>query len=367
MKRSRKILFLFITLLLIVIQYSCRSVTALNGKKVSAYDIDHFIKKQVDTFRLPSVSIAFIDDGKIVYHNEFGYSNLKNKSKADRNSIYEACSMSKPVFAYFIMKMKERGIINIDTPLYKYLPYPEIEYDGRNKLITARMLLSHTSGLPNWHEYEPADSALHVAKGAQYLKFNPGTAYNYSGEGYQYLVNVIAHLLHTDLKSLSDTVDKEVCKPLGMKHAYFGWNKYVAQHKVTGYRQNEGDGSNKPGKLKKFEEFSAAGGLHTNAIDYANFIIALMDEKGLSKKSFKEMFEPQIKVPDSDEADDWGLGLAIKKTNYGIRYMHSGNNGDFTGYFVMYKDLKRGFVFLTNCNRAGDLFDALMPLFENGG
>jgi CubicO group peptidase (beta-lactamase class C family) len=65
-------------------------------------------------------------------------------------TLFEAASVSKPIFAYFVMRMVEKGLLNLDTPLYKYLPYPDIEHDDRYKLITARMVLNHTTGFPNW-------------------------------------------------------------------------------------------------------------------------------------------------------------------------------------------------------------------------
>lgn len=332
------------------------------GKTIPPAAMDQFLKKEMDSLHIPGLSVAFISGGKIVYQRELGFANLEQKVKVDKNSIFEACSMSKTVFAYFVLQLADKGIIKLDTPLYQYIPYPDIAYDDRYKLITARMVLCHTSGLPNWHEYEPADSSLHLPKGAQYLKFTPGTGFNYSGEGYQYLVKVVAHLLNTTEVELGNIVYKDVCAPLGMKHSKFGWNDFIREHKVTGYRQKDDDGINKPGELKKFEEFSAAGGLHSNAEDYAHFMMALMNAKG----PYQEMFKQQSKVPDWDDTDYWGLGISMKKNNYGVRYMHSGNNGDFTCYFVMYKDLKTGYVFFTNNNRAGDLFDKLEPFFTEG-
>jgi hypothetical protein len=96
-------------------------------------------------------------------------------------------------------------------------------------------------------------------------------------------------------------------------------------------------------------------------------MIGLTKGKGLSKKSVAEMFKEQSKVTDWDDTDFWGLGISMKKTDYGMRYMHSGNNGDFTAYFILYIDKKKGFIFLTNNNRAGDLFDKLEPYYSSGG
>ena len=341
-------------------------IKSISGKNISKSSMNSFLLAQMDSLKLPGLSIAFIDNGKIIYHNELGFADIENKTKVDSNTIFEAASMSKTTFAYFVLKLVDKGVLTLDTPLYKYLPNKDIAYDERYKLITARMVLSHTTGLPNWREWDLAASSLHIKKGDLYLKFTPGTQFSYSGEAYQYLVNVVAHLLHKTQKELDAVFYEEVCKPLKMKHAYYWWNNYISKHRATGYKQKDNDGVNVKNELKKFEEFGAAGTLRTNAIDYAKFMIGLINGQGLSKKSLAEMFKQQSKVPDWDDADFWGLGINMKKTDYGTRYMHSGNNGDFTAYFIMYKDKKKGFVFMTNCNRAGDLFDKLEPFYSNG-
>lgn len=325
-----------------------------------------FLQAQVDTLKLPGLSIAFINNGKIVYSNEFGFADIENQVKVKSNTIFEAASMSKTTFAYFVLKLVDKGFLNLDTPLYTYLENKDLEYDERYKLITARMVLSHTTGMPNWREWDLADSSLHIKKGDLYLKFTPGTGFSYSGEAYQYLVDVVAHLLGKTQQELDEVFYNEVCKPLKMKHAYYWWNDYIKEHRATGYRQENDNGINVKKDVKKFEEFGAAGTLRVNAIDYARFMIGLMNEKGLSEEMADEMFKEQSKVPDWDDTDYWGLGIGMKKTDYGVRYMHSGHNGDFTAYFIMYKNTKSGFVFLTNCNRAGDLYDKLEPYFSSG-
>ncbi|WP_165439467.1 serine hydrolase domain-containing protein [Chryseobacterium phocaeense] len=326
--------------------------------------MDKFLRQQMDSLKLPGLSIAFINEGKIVYTNEFGFSDIETQTKVKPNTLFEAASMSKTVFAYFVLKLVDKGLLDLDTPLFQYLKNNDLAYDDRYKLITARMVLSHTTGMPNWREWDPADPELHIKKGDLYLKFMPGTAFSYSGEAYQYLMNVVAHLMNKTPQELDQVFYNEVCKPLKMKHAYYWWNDYIKKHRAAGYKQKDGVNEKQP--VKKFEEFGAAGTLRINAVDYARFMIGLMNEEGLSKKSAHEMFKVQSKVPDWDDADYWGLGIGMKSTAYGMRYMHSGNNGDFTAYFIMYKDKKSGFVFLTNCNRAGDLFEKLEPYFSNG-
>lgn len=334
-------------------------VTSAKGHPINRDAIDSVIRKVADSVHMPGVSLAFISKGKVVYLKQYGYANIEAKQKVNRRTIFEACSMSKPVFAYFVMKMADKKVIQLDTPLYQYLAYPELAYDERYKLITARMVLCHSTGLPNWVSMDPPDSSLHLPPGTPYLKFIPGTGFSYSGTAYQYLVRIMCSLLKTDELHLADFVDKEVCKPLGMQHARFGWNSYIALYKATGYEQENDNGINLPTPASKYESFNAAGGLVTDAAEYAYFLIGLLNGTGLSAASHAQMLSPQSKTGDMH----WGLGIAIKDTPFGIQYLHSGDNGNFKSYCMIYKDSGSGFVLLTNGNRMSDLRDGLLQLF----
>jgi CubicO group peptidase (beta-lactamase class C family) len=252
------------------------------------------------------------------------------------------------------MRLADQGIINLDKPLYQYLPNPDIDYDDRYKLITARMVLCHTSGFPNWR----GDN-----KGAQLtIQFTPGSKYSYSGEGYEYLANVVAHITHTNLKDLETLYTKEVSKPLGLKHFYFTWNDFLRRHKATGYY-----GTNPQG-LWHPVIFRSASSLQTEAMDYARFLIAVMDDKVLKKSSINEMLKEQIIIPNGtpDTHEAFGLGFYMEPTPYGTRYSHNGSNGDFTSGFVFYKQQKFGYVFFTNCDKGGEFNKKLKAFLTEG-
>jgi len=321
--------------------------------------MDRFLKEQLDSLALPALSIAIINDGKISYHRTLGVADLTTAKKVNDESIFEAASLSKPVFAYWVLKMAERGKLDLDKPLYQHLAFPEISHDERYKIITARMVLNHTTGFPNWRWYDRADSALHVKDNDMYIKSQPGT-FGYSGEGYHYLAKVIAHLNGLTLKNLDSLFQLEVAKPLGMKHSYYSWNDYIGRHKPAGYK--DGKLFEKPWPAASPDEdstiFGSASTLHTNAVDYAQFLIALMKNKGLKKETLDTMLSQQSKIPAAEaamwgEIAGWGLGFAIEPTNHGTRISHGGDNGGFQAGCMFYKDLKYGYVYFTNCDRGG--------------
>ena len=345
-------------------------IKTLNGRTFSKADLDLFLEVQIGKTNLPGLSIAVINDGKIVYHRALGTGDIKTQAPVNDQSIFEAASLSKTVFSYFVLRLVDQGILKLDVPLYRYFPYQDIAADERYKLITARMVLDHTSGLPNWRTSDFADSARHIPKGELYLKFRPGTNYAYSGEGYYYLSKVIAKLTYNDLKSLDSLFQKEVSKPLGLSKGWFSSNPLITSHKVTGYRNGKAI-HRWPGSLPLQDStwFGAAGGFHTEAVNYADFLIAMIKGKGLKKSTAKEMFKQQVKLPAGEHFDGdtgWGLGIGIRPGSRGTDYNHRGNNGNFQSYYRINRELQSGYVFFTNSNCGGDFNERLEEFFLKG-
>jgi CubicO group peptidase (beta-lactamase class C family) len=338
-------------------------IKTLSGREITVAEMDEYLKTQMDSLGIPGMSIAIINDAEIVYHRALGVTNVDTKEKVTDETIFDAGSMGKPLFAYLVMKMVDKGILNLDQPLYTYLPYPDIAYDERYKLITARMVLCHTSGLVNWRFYNK-DNKLD-------LKFTPGTSWEYSGEGYEYLANVVAHLNNIPKNGLQDLFEKEVAGPLGMRYAYYTWNDFLEKHRATGHVDGKVMISSW-GTSAKNPDFYAAFSLQSEAKSYANFLIAMIKEKGLKKTTFDEMLKVQVVFPtylhikDAAKTDSssWCLGIEKKHSEFGDEYLHGNNNWNFSGGFMFNQQQKFGYVFFTNCNK-GMEFEKKLDLFLN--
>ena len=328
-------------------QPALAQIRTASGGEIGFAAMDQYLTAMMDSLKIPGASIAIINNGTIVYERALGLANIDSAKKVDAHTIFEAASMSKPVFAYFVMKMMQDGILKLalDQPVYQYFPYPEIAYDDRYKLITARMLLTHTSGFPNWRENNKLT-----------IKFTPGTQYSYSGEGYEYLVNAVAHLTHTNSPSLDSLFQEEVVKPLGLDHFSYLRNPYLTAHKAYGYYSD----SNPPnGRFKPVPIFFGASyGLHTDAHDYAGFLLAIMKEKGLKRPYLDSMLAPRVRMIEDGKPTSmfYGYGFVVDTTEYGVRYQHTGNNGNFTGGFMFFRKQQDGFILLTNGDK-GVLLD----------
>ncbi|SHI76819.1 serine hydrolase domain-containing protein [Aquimarina spongiae] len=337
-----------------------KNITNLAGYEVAIDSINEFLKSRMDSLNIPGLSIAVINEGKVVYHKTFGYANLEKKLPVTHKTIFEGASISKSVFAFFVMKFVEEGKLDLDKPLYEYLPYNDIAYDDRYKKITARMVLSHRSGFPNWRENEE-DKKLKI-------KFNPGTGYEYSGEGYQYLAMVLKHIDKTDWKGLEALFQEKIAQPLEMGNTTFIPTPTIYKNKAEPYtNQREWiDLKNDYWYKKELGKFIAPSSIHTEPIDFSKWMIGVMQKKILSKNSYKELFKHHSKISTSSTGINvyYTLGFLTADQDYSQTYFHNGNNAGFTCGYLMDVEKDWGFVLFTNSEYGEKLTDEVWNYFE---
>ena len=317
--------------------------------------LENIIPQLMKDGDVPGLSIALVRDSQILWQRPFGVKNAETKEAVAENTIFEAASLTKPVFAYGVLKLVESGRLDLDAPLSKYLPEPYIANDERLNLITARRVLSHTTGFPNWRP------------GGQPLKihFTPGEKFSYSGEGFVYLQKVVEHLTNQPLDQYIKTA---VLDPLGMTNSSLVWQDRYEAMKASGHNSGGAPtGKRKPTKA------NAAASLHTTASDYAKFMIAIMKATGLKKETLREMLSPQIKVDEGcrncitgstgrlSSTVAWGLGWGLQQTEDGLSFWHWGdNNGDVHCYVVGFPDQKMGVVVFTNSGNGHSIIPAII-------
>lgn len=323
-----------------------KTFKSFNGKRISKSEMDTFIDEQMRLLEIPGLSIAFVNGDKMVYDNYKGVTNIDTQEKVNEKTLFDAASMSKTVFSVFVLKLVDQGLIDLDTPLYKYMEYPDIAYDERYKKITTRMVLSHTSGFPNLRylndkgEYNPNNKLT--------ISFEPGTQFQYSGEGYQYLSKVIAHLKGIQENELQDLMETEIFEPLEMDESSFVWNDYLEAHRAKGhFRGKRNDGwsinANNP-------NFNPAASLQSNVSAFSNFLVAIMNNTLLSDKSYQELTKIQStsSATEKSKSRNYGLGIVIEPSAGGTNYMHGGDNLSSTAHYMFNRDQKVGYVFFTN-------------------
>jgi len=291
---------------------------------------------------VPGLSIALLRDGELAWHHGFGVMNSRTKEPVTDITVFEAASLSKPVCAYAVLKLADAGKLDLDKPLNQYLPGDyDVGPDARLGQITARRVLNHTTGFPNWR----AEPVLKIF-------FTPGEKFSYSGEGFVYLSKAIEQITG---EKFNDFMKRTVFDPLGMTNSSYVWQSSYDTQKIGRHNMvGEPTPQNKPDKA------NAAASLHTTAQDYARFIAAILKGTGLKKETVRQMLTPQIQV---DEAGAnmtarpannlsptvwWGLGVGLQKTPEGISFWHWGDNGDTKAFFVAFQEQKIGMVVFTN-------------------
>jgi len=274
------ILFQALALITFAQVKSPTSIKTVSGQLLETTLLHSRIQQLVDSIQIPGLSIAIINDAQVAYHNVYGVKEINTGIPIDTETIFEAASLSKPVFAYFMMKMVEKGKLDLDRPIYPDLASlfsPEV-IDSMSldyyKMITPRMILSHSTGLPNW------------AKGKTiHIDFKPGTNFSYSGEAYQHLVAAFGTRLEIGWGERMDSLfQQEVAQALKMDNSFYIWNNLLEKHKARGHQKGKVDSN-----YFKPKNVGPAHSLHSDALDYAHFLIEMMNPKNLSQKSIDEM------------------------------------------------------------------------------
>lgn len=338
----RKIGFLLLLIFIIGCSRSKDAVDSYFGFNIPKDSIDSYLNARMKANNMNGLTLALINDGKIVYSFRKGFANKAKEIPVTSSTIFEGASISKPVFAFFVMTFVEDSTLDLDKPLYQYLPKKAIAHDERYKKITARMVLSHQSGFQNWRE-DDADNTLKI-------QFEPGTSYFYSGEGYQYLAEVLKHVLKTDWKGLENEFQKRVAKPLGLKNTVFIQNDEIRKRKATPYDKNnkEIDWKNNYWFQKNDTVFSAPASIHSEITDFSKWMIAVMNKELLAEESYQKLLQSHSEIPDQEIPLSYTLGFVKPEIPLTNLYMHGGNNIGFTSYFVLDTKKKWGFILFTN-------------------
>jgi CubicO group peptidase (beta-lactamase class C family) len=331
------------------------ALKTLDGGSVSVDELESFVNDTMQRAGVTGLSCAIINDSQIVYRQAFGLKDASAESPADENTIFAAASLSKPLFGYLVMLLKEEGIIELDRPLQDYLSkplpdypaYADLEADDRYEQITVRMALTHSTGFPNY--------GWLAEDGRLGFLFEPGSKFSYSGQGIQLLQLVVEEITGQDLQQLAQ---ERIFEPLGMSRSSYVWQPAYEDNHALPH-----DEFGRPMRLSRRRTPDAAGSMVTTAGDYAQFGAALLNATGERKATVEEMLRPQIAITSgamfgsgalldtnaNRQIDlSWGLGWGLFDSPHGRAFFHTGHDFGWQNYTVTYFDKGIGIVLLSN-------------------
>lgn len=316
--------------------FQCYFGSALIAQ-TSQFPIDEeFILKLMDQENIPGISIAIIRQDQI-FAKSFGVKNANLPGLVDNETIFEAASLTKPVTGFVALEMLNAELLDLDRPLYQYVDYPDISHDERHELITARMVLNHTTGFPNGRR----DNGLKI-----YVE--PASSFGYSGEAFRYLQSAMESISGDSLDVLAE---QYVFNQLGMNSSSYLWREDAKDNAATGHAI---DGSVSR-ELYNLNKAYAEGGLETNIVDYSLFINHILERYKHNDAVIHEMFTPSHIAADYDGDGEiyWGLGWGLDVSEERNRAWHTGSNGPFKSFVVI--DLNSSLAVVCFLNSANGL------------
>jgi serine-type D-Ala-D-Ala carboxypeptidase/endopeptidase len=354
---------------------SSQKIVRLDNSRITAKQLDSKINQLMKEASVTGMAITIFNNNKPVYHKVFGYKNSETKAPLQTNTNFYGASFSKAVFAVLVLKLVEEKIIDLDTPLQRYLPKPVYEYGkgtswGQDftslkeeplyQKITARHCLTHSAGFANWRWNEP-DQKLHV-------HFEPGSYYSYSGEGFGYLQFVLEKITG---KPLNELMHQKLFDPLGMKHSSYTWEPAFEKNYCFGHDTRE-----KVYQKDKDNAPRSASTLETTPDDYKLFTSAVLQKKILKPATYDTLFKQQLRIRTrfqmaseswkdiSAEYDDiligYALGWGRLQTPFGFGVFKEGHGDGFQHYSILFPEKKLGIVIMTNSDNGESIFKELL-------
>lgn len=340
-------------------------------------DIERLMARE----QVQGLALAVIDDGRIVKQAAYGWRNAERRLPLQTDTVMYGASLTKTVFALLVLQLAQEGKLDLDAPLPALLPKPLPEYaltrgggrfefsalagDERWRLLTPRILLTHSAGFANFRWLEP-DQRLR-------FHFTPGSRYAYSAEGFYVLQLVVEEGLGLEL---GRAMQERLFDRVGMPATGMRWRPDFAANLADGYTVD--------GRMEPHDERGspvAAGSMDTSIADQARLWAALQRGELLDAKAHAEMVRGQLPIRSSSQFPTLapeatpapvphlaaGLGVVTFRDRSGPAWFKGGHNDSTGNMLICLEARRRCLVLLANDVRAERMFPeiARLALGEN--
>ena len=372
---------------------------------------EDLLRAAMRKYRVPGVSIAVVEDGAVAWQGAYGLSNIETRQPVNDATLFQAASLTKPLFAYVVFRLIGENRLALDDRLADIFRPHDLADTTWNDAITVRHVLTHQTGLPNWRPDDDETATLQAA-------FAPGTGYSYSGEAFHWLQQVCE--MKTGL-GLHDLVDQYLFAPAGLTDMAMLWlpdrdDREVYGHIVgedgeaeladlqfarehgrrlqevaerwgrpmTGWRSNDLRAAhavmrphthpriagrplwraNRPGGAV----VSSASSLRTTAGDYARFLTLFMQDNarrryGIAEDLRQMTLSTQTEVSDAGPNRPVSLAWSLEYVDGGVAYDHWGfNAGQYISMALGDTVNRKGIVIMTNGAQGNRMMDEIGPI-----
>lgn len=338
----------------------------IKGDSIKSFNLE----KRMEHYKVPGVSIAIVENGKIKWAKGYGYANTETGTKVNASTLFQAGSISKPLAALSALKLFENDSLELNKDVNYYLKnwqIPENKFTETEK-VTLEKLLTHTAGItvhgfPGYQQTDEFPEIIDVLNGNGntgkiIVDTIPGSIWRYSGGGYTVMEKVVEDVSGL---SLDDYMSKNILHPIGMK------NSTYQQPIAKEFQNNISAAYDRNGNLIKglwnnYPE-QAAAGLWTTPSDLAMYCIEIQDiaqgkkEGILTKETVQKML--------SKHKNDWGLGPSLQNENDSLIFGHGGKNAGFTNDMKAYAYQGNAVIVMTNADNGGDLIGEILRAVSN--
>jgi CubicO group peptidase (beta-lactamase class C family) len=343
------------------------SAVAQEVSAPSAVSLDDFIRSEMQKRQIQGLSLAIIQDGKIVKAKGYGVVEKGKEEPVTTSTLFQAGSISKPVSALGALILVEQGKLALDEDVNVRLTswkVPENEFT-KEKKVTLRGLLSHTAGLtvhgfPGYAVDGPIPTVVQILDGEKpantapiRVDFLPGSKWRYSGGGYTIMQQL---LIDVAGRPFPEILRDSVLTPLGMLESSFQQPQPPDRAKLTasGYYQ---DRRPVPGRWHIYPEMAAAG-LWTTPSDLARFAIGIQEAyTGKSDRTISKAMAHQMLA---EVKNTYGLGVGVHGIGSMLRFGHGGRDEGFDADLEAYAETGQGAAIMINANDNSRMIPRIM-------
>jgi CubicO group peptidase (beta-lactamase class C family) len=339
----------------------------IEGDSLPSYNI----YDRMAHYNIPGVSIAFIDEGDIKWAKGYGYLSSDSNMKVNKNTLFQAASISKPVAAMAALRLVEEGKLGLDDDVNKYLKDWQVEENRytRQEKVTLRRILSHSAGLTvhGFGGYSSTDTVplvIQVLNGEKpansariYPDTVPGSIYRYSGGGYTVMQKMLTDISGMDFPEL---MDKYVLSEIGMTNSTYvqPLPEELEKNAAQGHRP---DGKMLEGRWHTYPEMAAAG-LWTTPSDLLMYALEVQKSlKGESNRIISQEMTEEMLTP---QMDSHGLGPGLGGEGDSLSFGHGGANEGYRCQLFAFAKPGQGVAIMTNSDNGGQLIPEILRSFS---